>query len=210
VEDQYLLEEYKLIKARIESNEHRRHQILVLCVTGSATALGLGDKIGSGLVPFLVSGLVLMASAVNTIYMSLQAFKTAFLVECVETRFLRLNLETAYASVVHPEGQSRWDKLKSRPLGFFSDPFVILTLFSFTTSIIIGRNFIIQGTIGNAGVVYYFFGLAFLHVLILETLVERRRRSLRWFRERLATPPAIPKATEEGASDKRDPPKFSF
>jgi hypothetical protein len=201
VEDQYLLEEYKLIKSRIESNEHRRHQILVLCLTGAATALGLGDKIQSGLAPFLVGGLVLMSSAVNTIYMSLQAFATAFLAERVETRFGRLGFETTYASVAHRENDSVWDRLKSRPLGFVSDPFVILWLFSIAVSIVFGWSFVIKATIGNASVVLYILGLVFLHVLILDTLVERRRRRLRWFRERLQPRSVGTEATEVRASD---------
>ena len=139
-----------------------------------------------------------MASAANTIYMSLQAFATAFLVEYVETRFLRLDFETTYASVVHSEGRSLWDRLKSRPLGFFSDPFVILTLLSITTSVIFGGNFIFQGTIGKTGVVFYIIGLVSLHVLVVDTLVERRRKNLLWFRERLAVPPVEPKASQVG------------
>ena len=91
------IEEYKHAKERINKNEERRYQLLVLNITGFGAVFGFSGKISDPLVPLILLGILMVCARSYSLQTRLQLFNTAYIIERFEKNNNVLKLETGYA-----------------------------------------------------------------------------------------------------------------
>ena len=80
----FLLEEYKILKAKIETHEKRYYQMLVLSITGFITVMGISGKIPDNIIPYIIYPFLLVTPLVGSLSRQHQFFETAYLIEAFE------------------------------------------------------------------------------------------------------------------------------
>lgn len=170
----FAVEEYKLLKERINKNETRRYQILVLNVTGFAAIFGFSDKIPSPLIPFLLLTVLVVCVRQYTTQSLLQRLATAYLIEHFESTIPFLNFESGYAEY--------WKQRTSK--SEIADPFLILTVVSLLASFFFPFNWLIEKWFQGwslASISYCCF-LVLSHLYVFVTIGSYKRQGLKDFR----------------------------
>ena len=150
----FSLEEYRVAKERINKNEERRYQLLVLNITGFAAVFGFSDKIVEPVIPIALLGILIICSLAYSLQTRLQHFMTAYISERYEKNISSIMLETGY--YFWSKGNNRSTSLMRKIIGYFSDPFSILCTISL---------------VGGAGCSYRWFRLMWNDNQILLVLI---------------------------------------
>ena len=203
--DPFLIEEYKILKARVQARESRYYQMLVLTITGFITVIGFSEKIPVESIPYLMSSFLMITTLIASLSRQHQFFETAFLIEAFEeNKTSYIQYETAYASVFSssqlPQIEFKFIEklypfkclyfeikdLIKRTVSLVFHPFALLAMFSFIGSILFGKVYVISASSRSAfvGSFFYILGLEIIHLIILVSVMRHKALNTDYYRKK--------------------------
>ena len=184
--DQFSLEEYKFAKEKIRKNEERRYSLIALNITAYAAILGSSDKIDLLILPIAIVAVLIICSTMYTSQSLIQMHTTAFIIERYEVLISSIGYEKGINELRGDDAKNRLiGKFRFiRYFGVFRDPFMLLTVLGLGSSFFLSweeAKKMIDSSI-MTGILYLLF-LVFFYVLTLRNLAQRKKASLKTYRE---------------------------
>jgi len=167
-----LLEEIRHIRARYSEHEKRRYQMLALCATGYATALGFSDTIPHEIIPFILSLLLLLTSFIAIDQYVLQKFNTEYLIALQEKLNFLVSIERAYDEI--------HKYIISISKTIFIGPFTLLALVGILATAYFSNSFIkeLWQSKDYVGLFVYLTMLLLMYFLVFLNISRIRRLNL--------------------------------
>jgi hypothetical protein len=189
----FAIEEYKLAKQRISTNEGIRFRLLILNVTAFAAIIGLGEKLPPAIAPFILIAVLVICWRSYLTQSRLQAFTTAFIVVRYERNDPSICLETGYlhwaTQVQYPDTDRTfwWKRFRYAA----TKPFAILTGVSFVAGQWMAFSFLAELYVTQTlAAAMYSIALVALHMLMFIDIYRGRlpafRDHIEWWTSYLA------------------------
>ena len=177
---EFSLEEYKLLKGRIETHEKWYYQMLILSFSGFIAILGISDKITDRLIPFMISPFLLITSLIALGNRQLQSFETAYLIEKFDAVQDSINFEKTYLDVfINKQSDILVFDFFKKVIRFFINPFIIINILGILTSLYFGYDFVRQNIISSNYFIsiVYVTTLMFIYLIIFTRFFKQKRLS---------------------------------
>lgn len=177
----FSIEEFKSVKKRVEIFEGWYYKMIFAAVSAFGVILGFSGKIDDALIPPLLSLILVVTATIGTRNRRHQWFTSAYLLERFEHYIPCLGYETSYVDIF--EIQTTHERHKW--IMQFQDPFVLITLVSFSASYYYGHAFILDQIAAGTCVTptIYTIVIVTMHVSVLWAVIFESIRRIPYYRK---------------------------
>lgn len=183
--DEFRLEEYRQVKARMETHERMYFQMLVLCISGFGVVLGFSEKLPKEVIPYIMAPLLCITSIIAVNSRQHQYFATSFLIEAFERSIPSIKYEQTYITVFSYIRYRLLFPLRMLTC-IVSQPFIILTMLSIIGSIYFGADFVIANLYDEAAftALLYVVILVCIHVIVIFIIIWEGQHKQGFYKKR--------------------------
>ena len=184
--DEFLIEQYKIIRTLTSRHDEKYYKILIINITAFGVIFGFSDKVDVSLVPFLLLSILLICFHSCKISRILGNSGSAFLIERYGAMFSYEDYESGsdYFSEKDKTSRSNLMNLVFLPMSVSRNSFAILCTLSFVGGIVISHSFLER--LWNSNIWYlsmvYVMLLILGHLEVIVGLFEIKKKNKKYFR----------------------------
>ncbi len=184
--ESFLIEQYKILRERLNEHEKVRFQMIVLNVTGFAAIFGFSGLLTEPIIPLALLSLLLICSRLSSESRLHNAMLTAYIIERYGKPFKGDIFESGYAfwSGRFKNTPTKYRATLRNLLGFIFEPYIILSGISLLGFVIFSYELLIKWWISDKKylTIGYISIILFGHIPVFYFIYRARSRSLIHFR----------------------------